>query len=180
MTFCVLSWMYVLCALIVLRNELLRNRTMTGSRVRSSSLSQLSDSIRRDHSKHWLHHIIGKYLMPAQWHRSQDFLFTYWRLSGHLLYSRLKQLDWSLQIMFRSLYSSRGSLLCHISKTTRFQEVVRFNSSNVIVSFKQVSFGYTDTKMLLDDASFNIRDGESICNDLLNSQTNAECISHCD
>ena len=172
--------MYVLCALLVLGNELLRNRTMTGSRVQSSSLSQLNDSILWDHSKHWLYHIIRKYLMPSHWNSSQDFLFRYCRLSGHLLYSLLKLLDWSLQIMFRSLYSSRGSLLCHINKTTRFQEVVRFNSSNVIVSFKQVSFGYTDTKMLLDDASFNIRDGESTCNDLLNSQTNTECISHCD
>ena len=53
-------------------------------------------------------------------------------------------------------------MLSHLNKTIRFQGVVRFNSSNVIVSFKQVTFGYTDTKMLLDDASFNIRDGESI------------------
>jgi ABC-type multidrug transport system fused ATPase/permease subunit len=40
------------------------------------------------------------------------------------------------------------------------QQAVRFSSTNVIVSFKKVTFGYTDTKMLLDDVSFNIREGE--------------------
>jgi ABC-type multidrug transport system fused ATPase/permease subunit len=63
--------------------------------------------------------------------------------------------------MLRSVYSSRSFITSHLSvKSAVVQQAVRFSSTNVIVSFKKVTFGYTDTKMLLDDVSFNIREGE--------------------
>ena len=61
----------------------------------------------------------------------------------------------------RSLHSSRNFILNRMTgSSTVVQQAIRFSSSNVAVSFKKVSFGYTDTKLLLDDVSFNIRDGK--------------------
>lgn len=63
--------------------------------------------------------------------------------------------------MLRSVYSSRSFVTSHLSlKSAAVQQAIRFSSTNVIVSFKKVTFGYTDNKMLLDDVSFNIREGE--------------------
>lgn len=63
--------------------------------------------------------------------------------------------------MLRSVYSSRSFITSNLSvKSVAVQQAIRFSSTNVIVSFKKVTFGYTDTKMLLDDVSFNIREGK--------------------
>lgn len=65
--------------------------------------------------------------------------------------------------MFRSFYSKKSLIANHLtSKFATAQLAARFSSSNVVVSFKKVSFGYTDTKMLLEDVSFSIRDGKLI------------------
>ena len=63
--------------------------------------------------------------------------------------------------MFRSFYSRKSFIANHLtSKSTAALLAARFSSSNVVVSFKKVTFGYTDVKMLLEDVSFSIREGK--------------------
>lgn len=62
--------------------------------------------------------------------------------------------------MLRRVYS-RTSCLSHLAlKTQSRAGSIRYSSNNVVISFKKVSFGYTDEKLLLNEVDFNIRDGE--------------------
>lgn len=73
--------------------------------------------------------------------------------------------------MFRSFYSKKSFIVNHLSiKSTAAQLAARFSSSNVVVSFKKVSFGYTDVKMLLEDVSFSIREGEDLGGTVLQNE----------
>jgi ATPase subunit of ABC transporter with duplicated ATPase domains len=65
--------------------------------------------------------------------------------------------------MLRSITSRRSNMLATSSlKPCILNHGLRFSSNQVVVSFKKVSFGYTDLKLLLDDVDFSIRDGAKV------------------
>jgi ATPase subunit of ABC transporter with duplicated ATPase domains len=65
--------------------------------------------------------------------------------------------------MLHSIVSRRLNSVSKTSfKSCNINQNLRFSSNNVVVSFKKVSFGYTDLKVLLDDVDFSIKDGAKV------------------
>jgi ABC-type bacteriocin/lantibiotic exporter with double-glycine peptidase domain len=71
--------------------------------------------------------------------------------------------------MLRSIISRKSTVFRHASNLNHgVQKLglgvqnIRFSSSNVVVSFKKVSFGYDENKLLLENVDFNIREGAKV------------------
>jgi ABC-type bacteriocin/lantibiotic exporter with double-glycine peptidase domain len=65
--------------------------------------------------------------------------------------------------MLRSIVSRRLNSVAKTSfKPCITNQNLRFSSNQTVVSFKKVSFGYTDLKILLDDVDFSIKDGAKV------------------